>query len=99
MGKRLPSIFACDVKSDGNNKDVFYGERKDVSENLNRVDVVKKIDKIFSSSDYIYKADVLITLSSGKINRNIIGRNKGNLITMDNELIPIDNIIDIEKSK
>ena len=56
----------------------------------------QKINKIFGSSRYVYKADVDITLKDGKVSKRIIGRNKNELITMDNELIKISDIIDIK---
>ena len=60
-------------------------------------DINQKINEIFKSSNYIYKADVELTLRSGKITKRIIGKNASNLITMDNELIPISEIIDIKR--
>lgn len=63
-----------------------------VTKNINQ-----KINEIFKSSNYIYKADVEITLKNGKVTKRIIGKNSNNLITMDNELIPISDIIDIKR--
>ena len=37
----------------------------------------------------------LYALKDGKVSKKIIGRNKNELITMDNELIKISDIIDI----
>ena len=56
----------------------------------------QKINEIFSSSRYIYKADVEITLKSGKVVKRIVGKNSVHLITYDNELIPISDIVDIK---
>ena len=53
---------------------------------------------MFNSTSYIYKADVKITLKNGSISKRIVGRNSTHLITIDNELIPITDILDIEKS-
>ena len=59
--------------------------------------VDRKIYDILHSNDYIYKADVTIVLKDRTINKKIIGIHGNNLITIDNEYIPIDNIKDIYK--
>ena len=43
----------------------------------------------------IYKIDVVIVTDKGKENKRIVGKTKTNLITMDNEYIPINTIRDI----
>ncbi|MCI9084698.1 MAG: hypothetical protein HFH46_03705 [Bacilli bacterium] len=62
-----------------------------VEKNINQ-----KINGIFSSSRYVYKADVEITLKNGVVTKRIIGKNANHLITIDNELIPISDIVDIK---
>lgn len=59
-------------------------------------EIKEKINQIFNSTEYIYKADVEITTKDKKINKRIIGRNNHNLITIDNELIQISEIVDIK---
>lgn len=61
--------------------------------------IVQKIHSIFNSPKYVYKADVEIELKSGKVSKKIIGKNATHLITMDNELIPISEVIDIHFSE
>lgn len=56
----------------------------------------QKINDIFNSSRYVYKADVEITLKDGVVSKRVIGKNANNLITIDNELIPISDIVDIK---
>ena len=63
----------------------------------NEKNVNQKINDIFNSSTYVYKADVLIKLKNGEVVKKIVGRNSKHLITMDNELIPISDIVDIKK--
>ena len=51
---------------------------------------------MFSSPTYVYKADVEIVLNNGeRMVRKVIGSHQGQLITMDNELIPVNQIQDI----
>lgn len=61
------------------------------------ISIDKKIDSIFSSPDYVYKADVTIVTDTEEIKRRIIARNRNNIITIDNEYIPISIIRDIYK--
>ena len=68
-------------------------------EPINTKNVLQKINAIFSSPNYVYKANVEITLKDKRVTKRIIGRNKDFIITMDNELIPIASIIDIKSEK
>ena len=83
-----------------NNEEVYYS--KDVKEETPKKtikNVYQKINDIFTSRNYIYKADVIIKTKDSTLNKTIIGKNKNSLITIDNELIPISDIIDIYKEK
>lgn len=112
MNKKLPGIYAnkIDKKVDNNNK-VYYSskETRESNNELNKnneiiykeVDgknILQKINAIFTSSNYIYKADVELVLKDKVLKKRIIGKNKTHLITYENELIPISEIIDIKKS-
>lgn len=106
MEKKLPEIFHNKIdKKLENNKSVFYSresESRTQKENNeyskeNKLNIYQKINQIFSSPNYVYKADVFIKLKDKEITTKIIGRNENFLITMDNQLIPITDIIDITK--
>ena len=111
MGKKLPEVFHNSIdKKLTNNEDIFYSlkENKDINTNKdNKVNknlnvnksIRAKINEIFASSSYVYKASVIIKTKDNTINKRIIGRNSKYLITMDNEKIDIDSIIDIELEK
>lgn len=99
--KDLPKVYHNKInKKINNNRNVFYSNNT-YEENLetNSKSVLQKINDIFASPNYVYKANVEITLKDKKITRRIIGRNKNYIITMDNELIPILDIIDINSTK
>ena len=93
----LPKVFHNSVnKKFTNNKNVFYSKgNKEVSEKT----IYQKINDIFSSPNYIYKANVEISLKDKIVTKRIIGRNKDYLITMDNDLIKISDILDIKTVK
>ncbi len=112
MDKKLPKVFANKIEKQlDNNKCVFYSsmkEEKKVGEvrsndtnysNLNEPNVNQKINSIFASPRYVYKADVDITTKDGIISKRVIGRNQTHLITIDNELVPITDILDIDFSE
>ena len=80
-----------------NNEKVYYS--KDVVDSSDTRNVYQKINDIFTSRNYIYKADVVIKTKNDTLNTTIIGRNKEYLITLNNELIPISDIVDIYKEK
>lgn len=100
--KDLPKVFRNNVnKKFNNNKSVYYSNRnsntiEDIKDNRN---VLQKINEIFSSPNYVYKANVEITLKDKKVTKRIIGRNKDFIITMDNTLIPVSDIVDIKSIK
>lgn len=99
--KDLPKVFHNKVdKKFNNNRSVFYSnntyEDSDVRDSRT---TLQKINEIFSSPNYVYKANVEITLKDKKVTKRIIGRNKNYIITMDNDLIPITDILDIKSVK
>ena len=93
----LPKVFHSVNKKFDNNKAVFYS--KNNVESVNKKTIYQKINDIFSSPNYIYKANVEISLKDKIIVKRIIGRNKDYLITMDNDLIKISDILDIKTVK
>ncbi len=97
--KDLPKVFQNKIdKKINNNEEVFYGSGKNQIIDNNKT-ITQKINEIFSSPNYVYKANVEITLKDKKITKRIIGRNKDNIITMDNLIIPIKDILDIKSLK
>lgn len=102
--KDLPKVFQNNInKKFNNNNNIYYSGSNNIDENRNETkdnkSVVQKINEIFSSPNYVYKANVEITLKNKKVNKRIIGRNKNYIITMDNTLIPINEILDIKSIK
>lgn len=111
MEKKLPGIYKNPIDHPvQNNKEMAYVEQKQQEELLEQTrsredkirkslfgnDVLGKLNHIFKSSQYIYKVKVEIKTNSGTVVKNIIGKNRDFLITMDNERIPISEIQDIK---
>lgn len=112
MNQKLPGVFQGKVKKNsGNNRQIFYSDRNDddVVEDAEKNEVFshgmlgkninQKINDILNSPSYVYKADVEIKLKDKTINKRIVGRNALSLITIENELIPISDVVDIYLSK
>lgn len=99
--KELPKVFHNKVnKNFNNNRSFYYSNNEPIEEEKKDTrTITQKINDIFSSPNYIYKANVEITLKDKKIIKRIIGRNKNYIITMDNDLISINDIIDIKSLK
>ena len=113
MEKKLPKVFANKIEKELKNNEIVYYERgskedkkEEIIEKENKklkipeeLNITQNINKIFGSSRYVYKADVQIKYKDGNtVDKKIIGRNKNELITMDNELIKISLIDDIKFS-
>lgn len=109
MDKKLPKVFANKIDKNINNNERVYVAKgsseafiKEENETqLNRIDlrelnINQKIKAIFNSKSYIYKADVEIVQKGQKVIKKIIGKNGNHLITIDNEIIPIETIEDIQ---
>lgn len=101
--KELPKVFRNEInKNIDNNKKVYYSQNessRELPKEQSGKNVQQKINEIFSSPNYVYKANVEIVLKDKTVSKRIIGRNKNYIITMDNELIPITDIVDIKSNK
>ena len=101
--KELPKMYHNNIdKNINNNEKIFSTMYNNAIElrstnnfinNKNNYTVEQKIYNIFNSP--IYKIDVIIVTDKGKSKKRIVGKTKTNLITMDNEYIPINTIRDI----
>jgi hypothetical protein len=81
-----------------NNKETYIQKEESniqIVNKKNNYTVEQKIANIFNSPNYIYKIDVVIVTDKDTLNKRIVGKTKTNLITIDNEYIPINTIRDI----
>ena len=101
MNKELPKMYHNSINKPINSIQKVYStinnkENRDEIKYPN-ISIDKKINDIFNSSDYVYKADVTIVTDTEILHKRVIARNNNNLITIDNEYIPINIIRDIYK--
>lgn len=106
--KELPKMYRNKIEKEiKNNEKIFSTMYNSVNEasnenrntitidNKNNYTVEQKIASIFNSPNYIYKIDVVVVTDKDKSIKRIVGKTKNNLITMENEYIPINTIRDI----
>ena len=91
---KLPHVYAnTNLNSIKNNETIYYNKDK----NTKVVNVNNKINELFRSSKYVYKIDVRITTKDKIEVYKVIGKVNDYLITINNDKILIDDIIDIEE--
>lgn len=95
----LPNVFQNrNIGNINNDQEIFYGNKETIpTKPIKKIDINQKIKQLFQSKNYVYKLNVSITTDTNTFDSVIIGKSNNNLITIDNELIPIKNIIDINE--
>ncbi len=95
MSEKLPGIYANKIEKDLNNTQIVYYGKNNNEERKDTLSIESKINRIFNSSDYVYKKEVLLDLDNETVRKTIIGKTYKGLLTMDNEVIEISKIRDI----
>ena len=104
MNKELPKMYHNKINKTVNSIQKVYSSMENHKNNELRqnkyssISIDQKIEQIFKEKDFVYKADVEIITDTDTIKKRIVARNQNNLITIDNEYIPIAIIRDIYKS-
>lgn len=89
--KKLPSIYKNEInKKIKNNREVTY--IKEEKQNINEI-----IDSIFNGVGYSYNIPLIITTKDKVYETSLISRNNTKINTLDNQSIPISEIITIER--
>lgn len=109
--KELPKMYRNKIEKEISNNEKMFStmynnkiavekeDRSTITKTRKIYTVEQKIADIFNSPNYIYKIDVVIVTDRETQTKRIVGKTKTNLITMDNEYIPINTIRDIYISK
>lgn len=98
--KKLPELYTntFDKKIDNSLEYITIpSETIENNTDLSKYALNKKIENIFKSKNYIYKIKVEISYQNETTTETIIGKTKNNLITIDNKLININDVLDIKK--
>lgn len=106
MGKK-PKIFENQIdKKINNNKELFDSSKDDIelikeensrSNNYDKdINIVDKITRLLNTNGYIFNIDVLIKTKDSEYNTHIASVINNHIITLDNDIINIDDVIDIK---
>ncbi len=94
--KELPKVFVSPIeKKIQNNKDLFYS--KLLGDRSSTQNILRDIDAIFHSKDFVYKSQVEIITKDGVREETLVGKTGTSLLTMDGKAIPISEIKEIKK--
>lgn len=74
------------------NNDYLYIEE----DNYRNLSIVDKIEKLLNRNGYIFNVDVIIKTKDKVYKTKIAGKVNNHLITLDNDIINISDIIDLE---
>ena len=107
MKKKLPKIYKGMVKNTNQNQkqsfishereESTYENEENLEKNFLHKNVNRQIKDIFSSPNFVYKANVSIKLVDGTTQeKTIVGRTNNSLITIDDELIDVSKISQID---
>lgn len=87
--KKLPRIYQNRInKKISNNKEIDYVKNKNTN-------VRDTLNKIFTGRGYSYNIPVIIETNNKVYDTSIVTRTKTNIITLDNEVIKINDILNI----
>ena len=99
--KKLPKVYKNKItKKINNNKTVCYlKEEKELFNPIEIPTIKDKIEKVFSGYGYAYNIPVTIKTSNQTYETSLIAKTSNNIITLDNNIIPISDIIDFKINK
>lgn len=95
MGK-LPKMYQSEINKNIKNND-DYCIVEDVFDYVKPVDVRNELDKLFDGMGYTSRIGVIIKTNDVVYNTFIIARTSNNIITKDNDIIPINSIVSLQR--
>lgn len=92
-----PKMYHGEIRKNiNNNRSIYTSYNNKKHSKVNDINNIrKKLDNIFDSSTFIYRRKVNIIIDGKLLTKKIIGEYNDNLVTIDNERIPINLIEDI----
>ncbi len=94
---KLPKMYHGDISNNiRNNSDYCVVEEEKVDRD-SLFKVKNELDAIFDGMGYTSRIGVIIKTSDMIYNTKIIARTSNNIITKDNDVIPIKSIISIQR--
>ena len=96
--KKLPKIYQNEItKSIKNNKTVFRFKNEETNSSLEEdKTITDTIEEIFNGIGYSYNIPVTIMTKEKTYKTTLVSKTKNNIVTIDNEVIPIEDILNLE---
>ncbi len=103
--KKLPKIYQSELNKVHNNREVFDSLKEEndnkpsktkTSINYDTLSVREKIKELINQNSYIFNTKVKIIINNTEKECQIAGVVNNHIITMDNEIIKIEDIKDIK---
>ena len=96
--RKLPQIYQCAPETiKTNNKNKCIVENVFVEEECSNTQTI--IDEVFSELGYPFNILLTITTKEFEKTTSLIAKTKENIFTIDNEIIPISEILSIKRKK
>lgn len=100
MKNELPKVYANTINKKFNNTQELFSsleKNRTLEKKLSFNELIKKINQIFNSPNHVYKSEVVLNIKGDEVNKVIVGKNSNNLLTLDGEMINLNDIWDIKK--
>lgn len=92
--KKLPKLYKNEINKNINNNKKYCYLKNEVGEEKDNI--AEKLRKIFNGMGYSYNIPVIIRTKDKEYNTSLISKTKNNIITLDNEVIKIEDIISLD---
>lgn len=97
--KKLPKLYRNNIsKPIKNNKEVCYLNKEEVRQ-IPIQSIEETISEIFNGIGYSYNIPVIITTKDKTYHTSIVTKTKQAILTLENEIIPRKDIIEIKIQK
>lgn len=95
--KKLPKLFKNEIDKPLNNNKKYCYLKEETSEQVDKLTIDEKINKIFNGLGNAYNVPVKIKTKDKVFTTSLVSKTKNNLVTLDNEVIKIEDIISIDE--
>lgn len=97
--KKLPKLYRNNIsKPIKNNKEVCYLNKEEVRQ-MPTQSIEETLSEIFNGIGYSYNIPVVITTKDKTYHTSIVTKTKQAILTLENEIIPRKDIIEIKIQK
>ncbi len=94
--KKLPELYKnLNTKLIDNNKKVYYMKE---DRSVNTTSVEDELNSIFNSLGYSYNIPVELVTKTSTYHTSLVAKTKENVLTIDNQTIPIRDIVRITRT-